>query len=554
MTAGELMLKEIADSTSGKFYRILRQRDYLDTFLDIFLHVRPPTLYTRPRQADAKFFLNRFDSEAIIIGPRDMVIVAPDGRRFGLGLASSATSPWVRVYPYQHWSLAVLSRPLGELSTYEGTYQLVEQGGNPVHDHKVLVHSAIALAWERPPKPTYALYEVLPIAVKVQSLGVPNLQEDQALAEFLRGADIVASVWLPHSPLPVSLPLTPLARDGQFVFAGAFEDTMREGEYRLDVELHSEQHPSLNRKLGMAFTVGPPYFHFAIMRHGSMESMRVLESQNGAAQPPVYAGDQVELLAELAGGTAVDFRREPTVRAEVARAGRPWQVFPLDRAKTGGAGRYRSALFTLPAAGVYTVTFRAEGNAMAEVWDDRLVSTRSLRVNPVQIVFPGQLTVSPAPWTTGRIIKYVLLGGSAIGFVVATGMAIVAQFIRAPLRGWLLSTGKGTPQLLVLSDNPRGQSWRRLFPKTCITIGTDPYCDYLLDVRDTGSEIAADIYVGPWWERSRAVYLRSRRQPSHIYVDGTEVTTREGVLLKDEETVEKPISIRFGHYEMTFDA
>ena len=34
---------------------------------------------------------------------------------------------------------------------------------------------------------------------------------------------------------------------------------------------------------------------------------------------------------------------------------------------------------------------------MAEVWDDRLISTRSLRVSPVQIVYPAKLTVSPAP-------------------------------------------------------------------------------------------------------------------------------------------------------------
>jgi hypothetical protein len=46
----------------------------------------------------------------------------------------------------------------------------------------------------------------------------------------------------------------------------------------------------------------------------------------------VFAGDRVEPLAELAGGTAVDFRREPTVRAEVRREDPPWQVFPLERA------------------------------------------------------------------------------------------------------------------------------------------------------------------------------------------------------------------------------
>jgi hypothetical protein len=398
------------------------------------------------------------------------------------------------------------------------------------------------------------LYEVLPIAVKVQSLGIPNLQEDESLAEFLQGAEIVASVWLPHSPLPVSQRLSPVALDEPFAFAGAFEDTTQEGTYRLDVELLSEQYPSLNRKLGMTFAVGSPYFHFAIMRHGSAESIRVLESRNGLAQPPVYAGDQVELLAELAGGTMVDFHREPTVRAEVARAGQPWQVFPLERVRAGDTIRYRSQRFSVPTAGAYMVTFRAEGSAMAEVWDDRLVSTRSLRMNPVQIVFPGQLTVSPAPWTTARIFKYVVLGGSAIGIAVAAGMVVITQFVRAPLCGWLLSVGHGTPQLLVLSGNPQGESWRRLFPKTRTSIGTAPNCDYPLDLRDTGVEIAAEIYVGPWWEHSRALYVRSRRQPSHIYINGAEVTSREGVLLKDQDTLEKPIHLRFGNYEMTFDA
>lgn len=554
LTAGESLLKELAESTDGKFYRILRQRDYLDAFLDIFLHVRPPTLYTHPRLADAKFFLSRFDSETLVLGPRDMVIVTPDGQRVGLGLPSAAALPWIQVYPYQHWSLAVISRPPGELTTYEGTYRLVDPGGNPVYDHKVLVHSAIALAWERPPKAEYALHEVLPIAVKVQSLGTSSLQEDRSLAEFLQGAEIVASVWLPQSSLPVSQRLAPLARDGQFVFVGAFEDTAREGEYRLEVELLSEQHPSLNRKLGTTFTVGPPYFHFAIVRHGSTEPGRVLESGHSLAQPPVYAGDQLELLAEVAGGTAVDFRREPTVRAELARDGRPWQVVSLERVREGDTVRYRSPLVTMPTAGVYTVTFRAEGSARAEVWDDRLVSTRSWRVSPVQIVFPGRLTVSPMPWTAGRILKYAGLGGGAVGFAVAAGMAVIARFVRAPLRGWLLSTGQGTPQLLVLSGNPQERLWRRLFPKTRATIGTDPRCDHPLDPHDTGVDIAAEIYVGPWWKRPRALYLRSRRQPSHIYVNGAEVTGKEGVLLKDEAALEKPLQVRFGGYEMTFDA
>ena len=144
MTSGELLLKEIAESTQGKFYRILRQRDYLDAFLDLFLQVRPPTLYTLPRQADGKFYLNQFDAEAIVIGPRDMVLVMPHGQRFGLGLASPVESPWVRVFPYQHWSLAIISRPFGDLAGYEGTYQVVDQNGNPVHDTKILVHSAIS--------------------------------------------------------------------------------------------------------------------------------------------------------------------------------------------------------------------------------------------------------------------------------------------------------------------------------------------------------------------------------------------------------------------------
>ena len=74
-----------------------------------------------------------------------------------------------------------------------------------------------------------------------------------------------------------------------------------------------------------------------------------------------------------------------------------------------------------------------------------------------------------------------------------------------------------------------------------------------LELRDTGVEIDAEVYVGPWWERTGAIYLRSRRQPSHISVNGAEVIGTEGVLLKDEETIEKPTHVRFGHYEMTFD-
>jgi hypothetical protein len=554
MTPGELLLKEIAESTNGKFYRILRQRDYLDAFLDIFLHIRPPTLYTLPRQADGKFYLNQFDAEAIIIGPRDMVLMTPHGQRFGLGLAQPREHPWVRVYPYQHWSLAIISRPADNLAGYEGIYQVVDQSANPVHDSKVLVHSAVTLAWERPPKQEYALHEVLQLGVKVHSFGVRSSQEDQQLAEFLKGAEVLATFWAPHAPVPVSMRLTPQSEDDPFVFRGAFEETNTAGEYRLNVELLSEQHPSLNRKIGTSFKVGAPYFHFAIMRHGASTTSTVLGSSNGLAQASVFAGDRVELLADLAGGTAVDFRREPTVRAEVWREGQPWQVIPLARVKEGEAVRYRSQLVTLPAAGMYAVTFRAEGNAMAEVWDDRLISTRSLRVSPVQIVFPGKFTVSPAPWTTGRIIKYVSLIGMAVGIALAAGTTLIARYVRSPMHGWLLSTGQGTPQLFVLNGNPKEESWRRLFPKKGVTIGTAPHCDYQLDPRETGVEIEAEIYVPAWWDRSRALYIRSHRSPSHVYVNGVEVVGKQGVTLVDEEALEKPIRVRFGSYEMTFDA
>jgi hypothetical protein len=554
MTPGELLLKEIAESTNGKFYRILRQRDYLDAFLDIFLHVRPPTLYTLPRQADGKFYLNQFDAEAIIIGPRDMVLMTPHGQRFGLGLAQPREHPWVRVYPYQHWSLAIISRPADNLAGYEGIYQVVDQSANPVHDSKVLVHSAVTLAWERPPKQEYALHEVLQLGVKVHSFGVRSSQEDQQLAEFLKGAEVLATFWAPHAPVPVSMRLTPQSEDDPFVFRGAFEETNTAGEYRLNVELLSEQHPSLNRKIGTSFKVGAPYFHFAIMRHGASTTSTVLGSSNGLAQASVFAGDRVELLADLAGGTAVDFRREPTVRAEVWREGQSWQVIPLARVKEGEAVRYRSQLLTLPAAGMYAVTFRAEGNAMAEVWDDRLISTRSLRVSPVQIVFPGKFTVSPAPWTTGRIIKYVSLIGMAVGIALAAGMTLIARYVRSPMHGWLLSAGQGTPQLFVLNGNPKEESWRRLFPKKGVTIGTAPHCDYQLDPRETGVEIEAEIYVPAWWDRSRALYIRSHRSPSHVYVNGVEVVGKQGVTLVDEEALEKPIRVRFGSYEMTFDA
>jgi hypothetical protein len=316
----------------------------------------------------------------------------------------------------------------------------------------------------------------------------------------------------------------------------------------------SEQHPSLNRKIGTSFKVGEPYFHFAVMRRGPSTTSPVLASGNGRVQEAVFAGDRVELLAELAGGTAVDFRREPMVRAEVWRDGQSWQMFPLGRVSEGESVRYRSQLFTLPAAGAYTVTFRAEGNAIAEVWDDRLISTKSLRVNPVQIIYPAKLTVSPTPWTGGRIIKYVVLVGMALGVAGAAGMAFIGHYVRTPLRGWLLSTGPGTPQLFVLNSNPKEEAWRRVFPRKGATIGTQTHCDYQLDRRETGVEIDAELSAGPWWERSGALYLRSFRTPSHVSVDGVEVTGKRGVILMDGETLEKPVRIQFGNYEMTFDA
>jgi hypothetical protein len=92
------------------------------------------------------------------------------------------------------------------------------------------VHSAVTLAWERPPKQEYALHEVLHLGVKVHSFGERNLQEDPQLAAFLAGAEIVASVWLPHAPLPVSQRLTRRGEDGEFVFTGRFEETVTEGD------------------------------------------------------------------------------------------------------------------------------------------------------------------------------------------------------------------------------------------------------------------------------------------------------------------------------------
>jgi len=169
-------------------------------------------------------------------------------------------------------------------------------------------------------------------------------------------------------------------------------------------------------------------------------------------------------------------------------------------------------------------------------------------------VFPGKLTVSPLPWTMGRILKYVAFGGVMLGIAVGVGMVVIAQYARTPLHGWLLSTGQGTPQLFVLSGNPHGESWRRILPKTGATIGTGPQCDYPLDAREVGGDVEAEIYVGPWWDRSGAIYLRSTRTPSHVYVDGVEVAEQEGVILMDKDALEKPVRIRFGNYEMTFDA
>jgi hypothetical protein len=554
MTAGELLLKEIADSTNGKFYRILQQRDYLDAFLDIFLHIRPPTLSTLPRQADSKFSLNQFDAEAIIIGPRDMVLITPSGQRCGLGLASPADIPWVRIYPYQHWSLAIISRPAGEHSGYEGMYQIVDHQDHPVHDRKVLVHSAITLAWEQPPKQAYALHEVLQLGVKVHAGGLQSWREDPSLAQFLEEVEVVASVWPPQAPLPVSQRLLPQGVEAPFEFTGAFEDIATEGDYRLEVELLSEHFPSLNRKLGAAFKVGAPYFHFAVTRYEGSTASPVLASGMMGATEPVLAGDRIQLLAEPVGGTAIDFRREPTVRAEVWRDGQPWQVFPLERSYEGEVVRYRSQLVTLPSAGPYRVTFRAEGNAATEVWDDRLIGMQSVQVSPIQLVYSAKLIAAPVPWSLGRISMYISVVGTALGVVFAAGMAFIGQYVRRPLRGWLLSTGHSTPQLFVLNSNPTGEVWHRLFPRKGVRIGTAPKCDYQLDLRETGVDIEVEISVGPWWERSGRLYVRSCRTPSHVAVNGVEVTAKPDVFLMDGEALEKPVHMRFGNYEMTFEA
>jgi hypothetical protein len=105
-----------------------------------------------------------------------------------------------------------------------------------------------------------------------------------------------------------------------------------------------------------------------------------------------------------------------------------------------------------------------------------------------------------------------------------------------------------------LSGNPQERSWRRLFPRKWTSIGTAPHCDYQLDPQDTGVDVEAEIYVGPWWDRSGVLYLRSARHPSHVSVNGIEVPGKASVILMDGEALEKPVHVRFGTYEMTFDA
>ena len=85
-----------------------------------------------------------------------------------------------------------------------------------------------------------------------------SLLEDTQLAEFLQRAEMVASIWPPHAPLPVSDGLPSERRRYAFVFTGTFEETVTEGDYRLEVELLSEQLPSLNRKMAHTFKVGAP--------------------------------------------------------------------------------------------------------------------------------------------------------------------------------------------------------------------------------------------------------------------------------------------------------
>jgi hypothetical protein len=62
------------------------------------------------------------------------------------------------------------------------------------------------------------------------------------------------------------------------------------------------------------------------------------------------------------------------------------------------------------------------------------------------------------------------------------------------------------------------------------------------------------ISVGPWWERSGSLYIRSFRTPSHVVVNGVEVAAKQGAILTEGEALEKPVLVRFGNYEMTFEA
>ena len=202
-------------------------------------------------------------------------------------------------------------------------YQIVDHNGNPVHDSKVLVHSAITLAWEQPPKQEYALHEVLQLGVKVHSWRA-ELADDTRLAEALQGAEMVASIWLPHAPLPVSRRLTRGASMDHSSSQVRSRRPAHRGDYRLEVELLSEQVPSLNWKIGTSFKVGAPIFASRCCAMSDPRPPRSWPPGNGAAQEPVFAGDRVELLAELVGGTAVDFtvsrRCAPRRRASAMQA------------------------------------------------------------------------------------------------------------------------------------------------------------------------------------------------------------------------------------------
>ena len=92
---------------------------------------------------------------------------------------------------------------------------------------------------------------MLHLGVKVHSFGSRNLQEDTQLAEFLKGTEIVASFWLPQC---TACRFQAAERTGRGrtirVHRSVRRDCYAEGDYRLEVELLSEQHPSLNRKIG----------------------------------------------------------------------------------------------------------------------------------------------------------------------------------------------------------------------------------------------------------------------------------------------------------------